>query len=121
MRKEQPMKSLFGYDFKHEIPLLQPAVSKWPELNVHKCSYHRCDDTLFATVAIGISELKSESVQKRLWKLCTLCLLPAESSQVGYLAIKNLTNGWGKVLLCKLNGGFKTFLKNKKVHVELKK
>lgn len=34
------------------------------------------------------------------------------------LASKYLTHGLGKVLLCELNDGFRTFLKNKKVDVE---
>lgn len=38
---------------------------------------------------------------------------------VRILASQNLTNGLGKVLLCKLNDGFRMFLKNKKVDLDI--
>lgn len=78
-----------------------------------------CENTLFATcnhrnfgTQVGTRP-----------NACGDCALYASSRQnhshVGDLALQNLTNGSGKVLLCKPDDGFRPLLENKKVDVGL--
>lgn len=70
-------------------------------------------------VTIGISELRSEPVQTLVETVLFMHPPGRIIPMLRDLALQNLTNGLGKVLLCKLNDGFRMFLKNKKVDVEL--